>query len=128
MSAQENTPDLVKSEEPQRDTYKKQLDRVADEARSQSWEQKPNPVVEKSMSCISTLAFRMIDTDMPKTVTEYVPAAAKIFGQSDKPEPAARPDPSIPPNRPDHDHKIEDFVRDQHRSKGEDGLLEDEGK
>jgi hypothetical protein len=57
-------------------------------------------------------------------VTEYVPAASKILGNS-KPEPAITKTEDIagPPERPHHDHKIEDFVRDQYRSKTGDGGL-----
>lgn len=58
-------------------------------------------------------------------VTEYIPAASKILGGSKQTEQETNKseDVSGPPNRPDHDHKIEDFVRDQHRSKTEDGVL-----
>lgn len=57
-------------------------------------------------------------------VTEYVPGAAKILGQKEQAEPESnREQPPGPPERPHHDHKIEEFVRDQHRSKGEDGDL-----
>ena len=58
-------------------------------------------------------------------VTEYVPAASKVLGGSKESEPHISTSENIPgpPNRPDHDHKIEDFVRDQHRSKTKDGTL-----
>lgn len=57
-------------------------------------------------------------------VTEYIPAAAKILGESKKePEAKEKADIPGPPDRPDHDHKIEDFVRDQHRSNNGDGIL-----
>ncbi|KAI1336194.1 hypothetical protein F5Y15DRAFT_419195 [Xylariaceae sp. FL0016] len=60
-------------------------------------------------------------------VTEYVPGAAKILGtgsqDKDKAEPAKQPEISGPPHRPDHDGHIEEFMRDQHRSKKPDGSL-----
>lgn len=57
-------------------------------------------------------------------VTEYVPAAAKILPARQSP-PKEEDKPPGPPERPHHDDKIEDFVRDQHRSQGVDGILGD---
>ncbi|KAK3365967.1 hypothetical protein B0T24DRAFT_597715 [Lasiosphaeria ovina] len=56
-------------------------------------------------------------------VSEYIPAVGKVLGAGESkgaPEPAAASEPEIggPPNRPDHDPQIAEFVRDQHRSKG----------
>ncbi|KAF4963529.1 hypothetical protein FSARC_8466 [Fusarium sarcochroum] len=85
----------------QGETFKEQLDKAADNTREQE-NQKPNPIVEK--------------------ITEYVPAAAKILPGSQSP-PKEEDKPSGPPERPHHDDKIEDFVRDQHRSQGVDGIL-----
>jgi hypothetical protein len=59
-------------------------------------------------------------------VVEYVPAAAPILGvqtEKDKEQHQQQSDVPGPPERPDHDPSIEEFVRDQHRSKGDDGLL-----
>lgn len=57
-------------------------------------------------------------------VIEFVPPAAPLLGvkqdDKDKKEPEQ---PSGPPERPSHDPSIAEFVRDQHRSNGEDGLL-----
>ncbi|KJZ71885.1 hypothetical protein HIM_08730 [Hirsutella minnesotensis 3608] len=94
-----------RSQEPQEQCFKEQLDRAAIESRQGSRErQKPNPIIDK--------------------ITEYIPAAAKILGGPQQQQPAeAAPKPPGPPERPDHDHKIEDFVRDQHRSKNDKGLL-----
>ncbi|KAF5021513.1 hypothetical protein F66182_6456 [Fusarium sp. NRRL 66182] len=85
----------------QEETFKDQLDRAATETRELE-NQKPNPIVEK--------------------ITEYVPAAAKILPSGQSP-PREEDKPPGPPERPHHDHKIEDFVRDQHRSQGVEGIL-----
>ncbi|KAH6893217.1 hypothetical protein B0T10DRAFT_267911 [Thelonectria olida] len=91
-------------EEPK--PFKEQLDQAANDRRSGS--NKPNPVVQK--------------------ITEYVPAAAKVLGQQSDPNDTNKPEIPGPPERPHHDDKIEDFVRDQHRSNGTDGILGGDGK
>ncbi|CAG7565447.1 unnamed protein product [Fusarium equiseti] len=96
MTSQESGNSNVQDE-----PFKKQLDKAADETREME-NQKPNPIVEK--------------------ITEYVPAAAKILPARQSP-PKEEDKPPGPPERPHHDHKIEDFVRDQHRSQGLDGVL-----
>ncbi|KAH6955275.1 hypothetical protein HG530_009026 [Fusarium avenaceum] len=83
------------------ETFKRQLDRAADTTRELE-NQKPNPIVEK--------------------ITEYIPGAAKILPARQSP-PKEENYPPGPPERPHHDDKIEDFVRDQHRSQGVDGIL-----
>ncbi|KAH7318347.1 hypothetical protein B0I35DRAFT_240721 [Stachybotrys elegans] len=80
--------------------FKSQLDKRALEDRIASQPKQTNPVVEK--------------------IVEYVPAAAKILKPEDKPEPPRAEIPG-PPERPHHDDKIEEFVRDQHRSKVDNG-------
>ncbi|QPC78486.1 hypothetical protein HYE68_009238 [Fusarium pseudograminearum] len=87
------------------DSFKTQLDKAADNAREME-NQKPNPIVEKSNS----------------SVTEYVPVASKVLPARQSP-PKEEDKPPGPPERPHHDHKIEDFVRDQHRSQGIEGVL-----
>ncbi|RCI07732.1 hypothetical protein L249_5764 [Ophiocordyceps polyrhachis-furcata BCC 54312] len=80
------------------ESFKEQLDRQATQERGAP--QAPDTVTAK--------------------ITEYIPAAAKLFGnQQQEQEQAAAPAKALsgPPNRPTHDDKIEDFVRDQHRSK-----------
>lgn len=60
------------------------------------------------------------------TVTEFVPAASKILGTGSKNTDTSKQEGTDipgPPHRPDHDDKIEGFIRDQHRSKTEDGEL-----
>ncbi|KAF4952039.1 hypothetical protein FGADI_7039 [Fusarium gaditjirri] len=87
----------------QDESFKEQLDKAADNTRELE-NQKPNPVIEK--------------------ITEYVPAAAKVLPARQSP-PKEEDKPPGPPERPHHDDKIEDFVRDQHRSQGVDGILGD---
>ena len=57
-------------------------------------------------------------------VVEYVPPVAPLLGvKQDNKEEKEHQSPPEPPERPSHDPSIEEFVRDQHRSNGEDGLL-----
>lgn len=54
-----------------------------------------------------------------------MPAASKILGGSkpeQQPQETAQSEVPGPPHRPDHDDKIEEFVRDQHRSGREMGV------
>lgn len=95
------------SEDQQQEGFKQQLDRVAVESRTKNQPQQTNPVVEK--------------------ITEYIPAAAKVLGSTSQPEESKKTEIPGPPERPTHDDKIEEFVRDQHRSKGEDGILSTQG-
>lgn len=61
-------------------------------------------------------------------MSQYVPAVGKMFGTEDKPKEKPvtedKPAPHVPPVRPHHDTQIEEFVRDQHRSKNIDGVME----
>ncbi|KAH6686261.1 hypothetical protein F5X68DRAFT_240555 [Plectosphaerella plurivora] len=100
-------------EKPEREmSFKEKLDKAADEARQPSDDGENDsfmkPIIEK--------------------VTEYIPAATSILGDPKKEEEErqaaiTKPTPGGPPERPIHDHNIEQFVKDQHRSKGEDGKL-----
>ncbi|KAK3377782.1 hypothetical protein B0H63DRAFT_225681 [Podospora didyma] len=51
-------------------------------------------------------------------VSQYIPAVGRALGH-EEPKPALAPQAATsgPPNRPEHDTQIEEFVRDQHRSK-----------
>ncbi|RYP05712.1 hypothetical protein DL764_003637 [Monosporascus ibericus] len=97
MSAQ-----APKGNEQEKPTYKPQLDQAAREARSPGGERQPG-LAQKSKT---------------PSVTEHVPGVAKILGTGaqDKPE-EKPPAPHLPPKRPEHDPHIEEFVRDQHRSR-----------
>lgn len=59
-------------------------------------------------------------------VSHYVPAVEKVLGQehNDTPPQTESKIPG-PPERPHHDTQIEEFVRDQHGSRKEDGHLAD---
>ncbi|KAJ6438304.1 integral membrane [Purpureocillium lavendulum] len=101
------TSEHTKTEEEQQASFKEQLDRIAVASREGDAESKPNPIIEK--------------------ITEYIPGASAILGggshqQQQSPEDKKTEIPG-PPNRPDHDDKIEEFVRDQHRSNKGDGDL-----
>ncbi|KAI0810465.1 hypothetical protein GGR55DRAFT_678427 [Xylaria sp. FL0064] len=86
--------------------FKGRLEEAAKEAR------RPANTHEKSSS-----------PGLMEKVTEYVPAASKLFGtgkaennqvqQEDLPP----KDPTGPPHRPEHDDHIAEFVREQYRSK-----------
>ncbi|QUC22660.1 uncharacterized protein UV8b_06901 [Ustilaginoidea virens] len=83
-------------------TLKPQLDQAAVDQREREHTPKPNPVVQK--------------------ITECFPPASKMLGpKDDKAHEQAHP--PGPPDRPEHDAKIERFVRDQHRSKQPGGDL-----
>ncbi|CAM1508099.1 Fc.00g049470.m01.CDS01 [Cosmosporella sp. VM-42] len=111
MASQETNSNPPQQGEEERlpETFKDQLDRAATTSRTNSEPQKPNPIVEK--------------------IVEYVPPAAKILGVQENKQANESKELEItgPPHRPHHDNKIEEFVRDQHRSKGGDGILA-EGK
>lgn len=54
------------------------------------------------------------------TVAQAIPASVPIIGgahhtDDDKVE-HQKPEPGLPPRRPEHDTQIEEFVREQHRS------------
>ncbi|KAF4450868.1 hypothetical protein F53441_6091 [Fusarium austroafricanum] len=103
----------------QEETFKEQLDKAADNTRELE-NQKPNPIVEKSVF-YHAWAFQQVMRTNLRSVTEYVPAAAKILPSQSPPKEEERP--PGPPERPHHDDQIEDFVRDQHRSQGVDSIL-----
>ncbi|OHE95443.1 hypothetical protein CORC01_09315 [Colletotrichum orchidophilum] len=81
-------------------SFKQKLDQAAHDARKSEEDPKQNPIVEK--------------------------AAAKILGnpQEEKEEKISRPGIPGPPERPYNDAQVEEFIRQQHRSKGEDGILQ----
>ncbi|KAI0471143.1 hypothetical protein GGR56DRAFT_659180 [Xylariaceae sp. FL0804] len=93
-------------------TLKEKLDRAAEDARQPASANESNE---------ATLLGK---------VSEYVPGAAKVLGTGTGTGPqeetlkAGGEDQAVPPHRPDHDRQIEDFMRDQHRSKKQDGSME----
>lgn len=68
--------------------------------------------------------MRLIDMWPSCTVSQYVPAVGKVLGADQKDE-SSREETKIPgpPERPHHDTQIEEFIKDQHRSKTDDGKL-----
>lgn len=98
--------------EDREESFKEKLDKAAIEAR-QPPEDKPEnqsfvaPIIEK--------------------VTELIPQAKEYLGDPKKDAEQAEKEktpPGGPPERPTHDMHIEEFVRDQHRSKTADGKLQ----
>ncbi|KAJ4423523.1 hypothetical protein N0V82_001848 [Gnomoniopsis sp. IMI 355080] len=99
-------------EEAQKKTYKEQLDEAAVKATaSQGDNANKDGVVNKVV----------------EKVSEYVPAVGKVLGQENN-DAASETESKIPgpPELPHHATQVEEFVRDQHRSRIEDGKLADE--
>lgn len=129
MSSSKQAPAKGSEQQP---TFKEQLDQAAHEARhprGKSEEAQPS-LVEKgkfhgychpSASIWSYIWRKECKLGLirppDKKVTEYIPAAAKILGTDKTEEKTPAKDISGPPERPKHDGHIEEFVRDQHRSK-----------
>ncbi|KAK4155462.1 hypothetical protein C8A00DRAFT_31700 [Chaetomidium leptoderma] len=83
--------------------YKAQLDEVAERAKSPPEQQ---------------------DTGIIDKVSQYVPAVGSMLGRQEK-EPEPESEPSLasqnipgPPDRPTQDTQIEEFLKDQHGSRG----------
>ncbi|EAQ85976.1 predicted protein [Chaetomium globosum CBS 148.51] len=96
-----------RSKKPGRPDYKAKLDEAADREKSPSQQQQSTGVIEK--------------------VSQYVPTVGRILGARE-PDPGREPSPEKnvpgPPNRPENDAQIEEFLRDQHRSKKVVGIEE----
>lgn len=67
----------------------------------------------------------LIDIWPGHPVTQYVPAVGKVLGTDGKEDESLKEETKIPgpPERPHHDTQIEEFIKDQHRSKTDDGKL-----
>ncbi|OAA36290.1 hypothetical protein NOR_07635 [Metarhizium rileyi] len=89
-------PSSNESNAQQESTFKPQLDRAAVDQREREQDSKLNPIVEK--------------------ITEFIPSAGKVLAPLEKPKPKELSEVPGPPERPQHDNKIEDFIRHQHRS------------
>ncbi|KAH6840909.1 hypothetical protein B0I37DRAFT_226955 [Chaetomium sp. MPI-CAGE-AT-0009] len=83
-----------------RPDLKAKLDEAADREKSHPQEQQRCGIVDK--------------------VSQYVPTVGRMLGTQEQ-DPGREPSPaknvSGPPNRPENDAQIEEFLRDQHRSK-----------
>ncbi|ORY71924.1 uncharacterized protein BCR38DRAFT_480400 [Pseudomassariella vexata] len=100
------------SEEQHTSSFKEQLDQKAKDDRHP-----PSTETEPGTAQI-----------LKEKVNHYVPAAAKILGTDAEQKEDERTTPPKEthsfPARPSHDANIEDFIRDQHKSKkGADGQL-----
>ncbi|GKT40728.1 uncharacterized protein ColSpa_00909 [Colletotrichum spaethianum] len=96
-------------------SFKQQLDQAAHDARKSDDEPNQKSLIEKAHS------------NLPVSLCVwYIPAATKILGnpQEERDEKISRPGIPGPPERPYNDAQVEEFIRQQHRSKGENGLLE----
>jgi len=105
--------------------YKEVLDKVAHEARNPpkpdtGTQDRVHPLVEKGTfreRVCRVLTKTGADTAVP--VAQYVPpSVGKALGiKKDESPPKDSTPAEGPPDRPDHDPQIEEFVRDQHRSR-----------
>ncbi|KAL2760819.1 hypothetical protein ACRALDRAFT_1066742 [Sodiomyces alcalophilus JCM 7366] len=95
---------------PSHMSFKEQLDQKAEEAHEPS--QSNDNAVTNTINPII------------KKVTEYVPATKSVLGDPDAKEKTddGGPPPPGPPERPVHDDKIEEFMREQHRTKANKAL------
>ncbi|KAH0444988.1 hypothetical protein CcaCcLH18_00049 [Colletotrichum camelliae] len=121
MSAQPNTkfaPAPKTTVNGREMSFKEQLDQAAHDAREPDEPPKQNPIIEK--------APHYSHANHNNNTCFLLSAAAKILGNppEDKEEKISRPGIPGPPERPYNDAQVEEFIRQQHRSKGEDGVLE----
>lgn len=65
------------------------------------------------------------DRHVAEPVSQYVPAVGKVLGTDQKVNDSSRDETKVPgpPERPHHDVQIEEFIKDQHCSKTDDGKL-----
>ncbi|KAL7955322.1 hypothetical protein V8C34DRAFT_292014 [Trichoderma compactum] len=91
-------------------TFKEQLDKEAIDSRVHQHESKGTSTVKAVVDQIS----------------HAIPAVAPLIGGSnpDNKVEENKEVPPGPPNRPEHDTQIEEFVREQHRSNGIENLSE----
>ncbi|KHO00347.1 uncharacterized protein MAM_02270 [Metarhizium album ARSEF 1941] len=101
----------------QQETFKTQLDHAAADQRERDQDPKPNPIVEKSAQHVPRQPPSWQGYLTTSVVTEFIPAAGKVLAPRKKPGEDNQSEIPGPPDRPRHDGKIEEFVRDQHRSK-----------
>ncbi|KAK3296990.1 uncharacterized protein B0H64DRAFT_115206 [Chaetomium fimeti] len=89
-----------RSKKPGRPDYKAKLDEAADQEKNPPQEQQQGGLVNK--------------------VSQYVPTVGRMLGAQEQ-DPGREPSPAKnvpgPPNRPENDAQIEEFLRDQHSSK-----------
>lgn len=88
---------------------------------AKSWKKVNTTCLYLNVGIHSTL----IDMWPNPTVSQYVPAVGKVLGTAEKKEESSKEETKIPgpPERPHHDTQIEEFIKDQHISKTDDGKL-----
>lgn len=118
-------------EQEQTKTYKEQLDEAAVKATTSQGDNANqdgvvNKVVEKGENLKCLCDEKSTDFGLQQ-VSEYVPAVGKVLGQENKDTPPETESKVPgPPELPHHATQVEEFVRDQHRSRIEDGKVSDE--
>lgn len=97
-------------EAPPPPTFKEQLDQEAIDSRVHQHESEEHSTVK----------------DIVDKISHAIPAVAPLIGGSnpDNKVEEHKEVPPGPPNRPEHDTQIEEFVREQHRSNGIENLSE----
>ncbi|KAJ4863891.1 hypothetical protein T069G_00421 [Trichoderma breve] len=97
-------------EAPPPPTFKEQLDQEAIDSRVHQHESEEHSTVK----------------DIVDKISHAIPAVAPLIGGSnpEHKEEEHKEVPPGPPNRPEHDTQIEEFVREQHRSNGIENLSE----
>ncbi|KAL1881817.1 hypothetical protein Daus18300_000870 [Diaporthe australafricana] len=90
-------------------TYKEQLDEAAIKVKDPQNDANKGGVIEQVV----------------EKVSQYVPAVGKVLGTDQKGDESSQNETKVPgpPERPHHDTQIEEFIKDQHRSKTDDGKL-----
>ncbi|KAK0635213.1 hypothetical protein B0T17DRAFT_502779 [Bombardia bombarda] len=115
MSTQTTNPSNEGAKPASPPDYKAKLDEVAMKAKNALGD---NDKVQASQG----------DGGIIDKVSQYIPAVGKMMGTEKEPKesPVSVPEPgnSGPPNRPEHDGQIQEFIREQHRSTGITGMEE----
>lgn len=112
-------------------TYKEQLDEAAIKVKSAESGNNEGGVIGQVVEKGKTRLFQswgsvgLIHLWPRHAVSQYVPAVGKVLGSNEKEDESSREETKIPgpPERPHHDTQIEEFIKDQHRSKTDDGKL-----
>lgn len=107
---------IVKTPECEGPDYKAKLDEAAERVKSPPQQDQNSGIIDKG-KFPDWRDFNGPANDF--SVSQYVPAAVgKMLGKEEKEaEPSPETKPSGPPNRPHHDTQIEEFLKDQHKSK-----------
>jgi hypothetical protein len=115
-------------------TYKEQLDEAAIKVKNSQNEANEGGVIgqvlekgDSSRGCDCKIPLHGADRLLRScTVSQYAPAVGKVLGTDQKRDKTTREETTKvpgPPERPHHDTQIEEFIKDQHSSKQDDGKL-----